>query len=48
MISGQDQQRAEKRFKQEVRARDGRMAMTKYETLARAARAQTERLKALR
>jgi hypothetical protein len=48
MISAQDQQRAEKRFKQEERARDGRMAMTEYETLARATRAKTERLKALR
>ena len=43
-----DQQRAEKRFKQEERARDGRMAMTEYETQARATRAKTERLKALR
>ena len=48
MISDQDQQRAEKRFKQEERARDGRMAMTEYETQARATRAKTERLKALR
>ena len=48
MISNQDQQRAEKRFKQEKRARDGRKAMTEYETHARATRAKTERLKALR
>jgi hypothetical protein len=46
--SDQDQQRAVKRFKQEERARDGRMAMTEYETQARATRAKTERLKALR
>lgn len=38
MISDQDQQRAEKRFKQEERARDGRKAMTEYETQARATR----------
>ena len=48
MISDQDQQRAEKRFKQEERARDGRKAMIEYETQARATRAKTERLKALR
>jgi hypothetical protein len=48
MISDQDQQRAEKRFKQEERAQDGRKAMTEYETQARATRAKTERLKALR
>ena len=48
MILDQDQQRAEKRFKQEERARDGRKAMTEYETQARATRAKTERLKALR
>jgi hypothetical protein len=46
--SDQDQQKAVKRFKQEERARDGRMAMTEYETQARATRAKTERLKALR
>jgi DNA (cytosine-5)-methyltransferase 1 len=45
MISDQDQQRAEKRFKQKERARDGRKAMTEYETQARATRAKTERLK---
>jgi hypothetical protein len=48
MFSDQDQQRAEKRFKQEERARDGRKAVTEYETQARATRAKTERLKALR
>jgi hypothetical protein len=48
MILDQDQQRAEKRFKQEERARDGRKAMSEYETLARATRAKTVRLKALR
>jgi hypothetical protein len=48
MILDQDQQRAEKRFKQEERARDGRKAITEYETQARATRAKTERLKALR
>ncbi len=48
MNSDQDRQRAEKRFKQEERAKDGRMAMTEYETQARATRAKTERLKALR
>ena len=48
MISDLDQQRAEKRFKQEERARDGRKAMTEYETQARATRAKTERLRALR
>ena len=48
MILDQDQQRAEKRFKQEERARDGRKAMTEYETQARATRAKTERLRALR
>ena len=48
MISDLDQQRAEKRFKQEERARDGRKAMAEYEVQARATRAKTERLKALR
>jgi hypothetical protein len=48
MNSDQDRQRAEKRFKQEERVKDGRMAMTEYETQARATRAKTERLKALR
>jgi hypothetical protein len=39
---------AERSFKQEERARDGRKAMAEYEVQARAARAKTERLKALR
>jgi len=42
-----DQQRAERRSKQEERARDGRKAMTEYEVQALAVRAKTERLKAL-
>jgi len=48
LISDQDQQRTEKRFKQEERARDGRKAISEYETQARGTRANTERLKALR
>jgi hypothetical protein len=47
MISDRNQE-AEKRFKQEERARDGRKAVAEYETQARATRAKTERLKALR
>ncbi len=43
-----DQQRAERRSKQEERARDGRKAMTEYEVQALAVRAKTERPKALR
>jgi hypothetical protein len=43
-----DQQRAERNFKKEERALDGRKAMTEYETQARATREKTERLKALR
>jgi hypothetical protein len=43
-----DQQRAERNFKKEERARDGRKAMTEYEVQALAVRAKTERLKALR
>ena len=43
-----DQQRAERRSKQEERARDGRQAMIEYEVQARATREKTERLKALR
>jgi hypothetical protein len=45
MISDRNQD-AEKRFKQEERARDGRKAVAEYETQARATRAKTERLKA--
>jgi hypothetical protein len=48
MTSDQDQKRAERSFKQEERARDGRKAMAEYEVQARATRAKTERLKALR
>jgi hypothetical protein len=48
MTSDQDRKRAERGFKQEERARDGRKAMTEYEVQARATRAKTERLKALR
>jgi hypothetical protein len=48
MTSDQARQRAEKSFKREERARDGRKAMTEYEAQARATREKTERLKALR
>ncbi len=48
MTSDQNRQRAERNFKQEERARDGRKAMAEYEIQARATRAKTERLKALR
>jgi len=48
MISDQDRKRAERSFKQEERARDGRKAISEYEVQARATRAKTERLKALR
>ena len=43
-----DQQRAERNFKKEERAKDGRKAMTEYEIQGRATLAKTERLKALR
>jgi hypothetical protein len=39
-----DRRRAEKIFKKEERARDGREAMTEYEAGARAAREKTARL----
>jgi hypothetical protein len=39
---------AERSFKQQERALDGRKAMAEYEVQARATRAKTERLKALR
>jgi hypothetical protein len=45
MISDQARQRAEKRFKQKERARDGRKAMTEYEAQARTIREKTARLK---
>jgi hypothetical protein len=48
MNSDQAHQRAERNFKKEERARDGRQAMIEYEVQVRATRAKTERLKALR
>jgi len=46
--SDQARQRAEKLFKKEERAREGREAMTEYRAEARATREKTARLKALR
>ncbi len=48
MNSDQARQRAEKRFKQEERARDSQKAMIEYEVQARTTREKTARLKALR
>ncbi len=48
MTVDQARQRAEKNFKKEERARDGRKAMAEYEVQARATREKTARLKALR
>jgi len=48
MNSDQAQQRAERNFKKEERAQDGRAAVTEYEAEARATREKTARLKALR
>ncbi len=48
MNADQARQQAEKRFKQEERARDGRKAMAEYELQARATREKTARLKELR
>ena len=48
MTSDQDRQRAERSFKREERALDGRKAITEYEAQARATREKTARLKALR
>jgi hypothetical protein len=48
MTSDQARQRAERVFKKEERARDGRAAMTEYEAQAIAIREKTKRLKALR
>ena len=48
MNSDQARQRAEKRFKQEERARDSQKAMIEYEVQAHATREKTARLKALR
>jgi len=46
--SDQTRQRAERSFKKEQRAQDGRAAVTEYEAEARATREKTARLKALR
>jgi hypothetical protein len=46
--SDQARQRAERRFKKEQRAQDGRTAVTGYEAETRATREKTARLKALR
>jgi hypothetical protein len=48
MSSDQPRQRAEKDFKQVMRARDARKAMSEYETQALAVREKMARLKALR
>jgi hypothetical protein len=48
MTLDQAGQRAERNFKKEERARDGRAAMIEYEVQARAIREKTARLKALR
>ena len=48
MNADQARQQAEKRFKHEERARDGRKAMAEYEMQARATREKTARLKELR
>jgi hypothetical protein len=48
MTSGQARQRAERIFIREVRAEDGRKAMSEYEVQARDMREKTARLKALR
>ena len=48
MISAKDQQRAERAFKKEERALEGRKAMMEYESDGLATRAKTERLKLLR
>ena len=48
MTLDQTRQRAERNFKKEERARDGRAAMAEYEIQARAIREKTARLKALR
>jgi hypothetical protein len=46
--SDQARLRAERNFKKEERARDGRAAMTEYEAQGFATRAKTARLKELR
>ncbi len=48
MNSDQARQRAERNFKKEERALDGRKAMTEYEAQALATLEKTTRLKALR
>lgn len=48
MISDKARQWAEKCFKKEERARDGRAAMTEYEAEALATRVKTARLRELR
>jgi len=48
MTSDQAQQHAERNFKKEERARDGKNATMEYEVQARAIREKTARLKALR
>jgi hypothetical protein len=48
MISDQVRQRAERVFRKEERAQDGRAAMIEYEAHAIATRERTARLKALR
>ena len=48
MTLDQARRRAERNFKREERALDGRKAMTEYEVQARATREKTARLKALR
>ncbi|HEV2625266.1 MAG TPA: hypothetical protein VGV62_09145 [Xanthobacteraceae bacterium] len=48
MISDQARKRAEKHFKKEERAQDGRQAMVEYKAHGLAVREKTARLKALR
>ena len=48
MTSDQARQRAERNFKREERAQDGRKAMIEYEAQTVATRNKTARLKALR
>lgn len=48
MISDQARQRAERVFRKEERARDGRTAMIEYEAHAIATREKSARLKELR
>jgi hypothetical protein len=48
MITDEARARAEKVFKQEERAREGRIAMSEYEAQGRAVRENMARLKALR